>query len=120
MKRGVFAGLACLAVFFISVPVFAHGKYYCDGRDCEGNYCFIDEDGDGICDNSLCVDEDGNSVCGNRDENDVCRYFIDEDEDGICDHCVNEDVKKANAQSVQRHCACRSSRRGNHHRGVHH
>lgn len=38
---------------------------------------FVDEDGDGICDNF--VDEDGDGICDN---------FVDEDGDGVCDNYV--------------------------------
>ncbi len=100
MKKTVVAGLACLAAFSMSLPVSAHGQYHCNGQNCAENYCFIDEDGDGICDNSRCVDADGNSVCGHVDEN----------EDGICDHCVNQQA------SVQ---SSRSGRGGHHGRGHH-
>lgn len=106
MKKSAIAGLICLTVFSMSLPVSAHGKYHCGGQDCDRNYCFIDEDGDGICDNTRCTDENGNSVCGGKD---VCSYFVDEDEDGICDHCVEQ----AYAQSY------RTSRSSGHH-GSHH
>lgn len=57
--------------------------------------CFIDADGDGICDNAVCVytDEDGDGIC------DVCGAyhcygtaganggnFVDADNDGVCDY----------------------------------
>lgn len=110
MKKAVMAGLACLAAFSMSLPVSAHGQYHCGGQNCAENYCFIDEDGDGICDNSRCTDAEGNSVCGAGVHGDnVCDYFIDENADGICDHCVNQ---QACAQSS------RSGRRGHH--GGHH
>lgn len=127
MKRTVIAGLACIAAFSISVPVFAHGQhqYYCEGQNCDRDYCFIDEDGDGICDNSRCVDEDGNSVCGagvygSVGGSGVCRYFIDEDEDGICDHCVNQEAYvQPKAQSSSNSSYTSTARTGGHHGSRH-
>ena len=55
MKKVVMAGLACIAAFSMSLPVSAHEPYHCGGQNCAENYCFIDEDGDGICDNSWCM-----------------------------------------------------------------
>lgn len=117
MKKTVIGGLACLAALSMSFPVSAHGRYHCGGQNCDRNYCFIDEDGDGICDNSRCADAEGNSVCGTgvyADEDHVCAYFIDEDEDGICDHCVN---LAAYAQSRR---SSRSGHHGSHHGRGHH
>lgn len=49
---------------------------------------YVDEDGDGVCDNynGACgyVDEDGDGVCDNY--NGACGY-VDEDGDGVCDNC---------------------------------
>ncbi|MCI9199271.1 MAG: hypothetical protein HFI03_02365 [Lachnospiraceae bacterium] len=101
MKKAVIAGMTCLTVFTMSLPVYAHhGQYHCGGQNCGGTYCFIDENGDGICDNSLCVDADGNPVCVTGDH---CEYFIDDDGNGICDHCVNQEaIRQANAQTYSR------------------
>ena len=100
MKKVVMAGLACIAAFSMSLPVSAHEPYHCGGQNCAENYCFIDEDGDGICDNSWCMDAEGNSVCGHG--NDACGYFIDENEDGICDHCVNQQAAAQSSRSGRR------------------
>jgi hypothetical protein len=54
-------------------------------------YNFVDEDGDGICDNynsGICPgysDEDGDGICDNYKRN-GCRGYVDEDSDGICDN----------------------------------
>ena len=64
-------------------------------RQCEYKENFIDEDGDGICDNKKeqCsrgenfIDEDGDGVCDNKKGQ--CsreKNFIDEDGDGVCDN----------------------------------
>lgn len=66
---------------------------------------FVDEDGDGVCDNCGTgrgpgfVDEDGDGVCDNcgngrgrgsgfvdEDGDGVCDNFVDEDGDGVCDN----------------------------------
>ncbi|HBA67761.1 MAG TPA: hypothetical protein DCZ40_00145 [Lachnospiraceae bacterium] len=112
MKKPIIAGLACLAAFSMSLPVSAHGQYHCGGQNCDTNYCFIDEDGDGICDNSRCTDENGNAVCGNTDG--VCSYFIDENEDGICDHCADLAAYTKNAAR-----SSNTSRSSGHHGGHH-
>lgn len=62
---------------------------------------FIDEDGDGICDNTALragngmrngfIDEDGDGICDNGG-------FIDEDGDGICDNCLNEGMRARNGE----------------------
>lgn len=64
-----------------------------DGVCDNGYYMFVDEDGDGVCDNiglyggrgygsgAGFVDEDGDGVC----DNGYC-LFVDEDGDGICDN----------------------------------
>lgn len=107
MKKTVIATLTCLMVFSSVLPVSAHRHDYCGGQDCAEYGCFIDENEDGICDNSLCLDADGNSVCGAGHH--ACAYFIDEDEDGVCDHCT----EKTYTRSCHR-------QRGGHHRRGHH
>jgi len=56
---------------------------------------FVDEDGDGICDN--CVDEDGDGICDNcaNGEN-----FVDADGDGVCDNLA--DGKERRGERGQR------------------
>lgn len=67
---------------------------------------FIDEDGDGSCDNCGFIDEDGDGVCDN------CG-FIDEDGDGICDNCLNGGVRPhdGRGRGAGRGC-CGACRRG--------
>lgn len=90
MKR-IFAGIIAMGLALVvgGTTVFAAEP----GR---GRY-FVDEDGDGICDNagSTCIyaDSDGDGIC------DVCgannascltgdgTAFTDADGDGICDNC---------------------------------
>lgn len=53
---------------------------------------FVDEDGDGVCDNF--VDEDGDGVCDRLGTNQWMgrgRGFVDQDGDGVCDNFVDED-----------------------------
>ena len=45
---------------------------------------FVDEDGNGICDNF--VDEDGDGVCDHAGEGGHGPGFVDEDGNGVCDH----------------------------------
>ncbi len=59
---------------------------------------YVDEDGDGVCDNynGACgyVDEDGDGVCDNCGRyprrsayrTGYGRFFVDEDGDGVCDY----------------------------------
>lgn len=113
MKKIVVAGLVCLLTFSSALPVFAHNHRndYCGGQNCAEYGCFIDENEDGICDNSLCLDADGNSICGANHHD--CQYFIDENEDGNCDHCA----EIAYSRSCNRQ---RGSHHGGHHRRGHH
>ena len=59
-----------------------------------GGYNFVDEDGDGICDNYNnggrpgYSDEDGDGICDNCN-NGGCPGYSDEDGDGICDNYNN-------------------------------
>ena len=81
MKK-IFAGIVTM-VLVLSVTATTA---FAAGRGC-GRY-FVDEDGDGICDNagSACgfVDEGGDGVCDNAGS--ACS-FADEDGDGVCDIC---------------------------------
>jgi hypothetical protein len=54
---------------------------------------YVDEDGDGICDNrangqcgSAYVDENGDGICDNRGNSQCGGSFVDENGDGICDN----------------------------------
>ncbi len=63
---------------------------------------FVDEDGDGICDNCLgtgigFVDEDGDGVCDNCLE--AGAGFIDADGDGICDNMGIDGLQVKTSQS---------------------
>ncbi len=119
MKKTVVAGLVCLLTFSSVLPVSAHRHHnyddydydYCSGQNCAEYGCFIDEDEDGICDNSQCLDADGNSVCGANHHD--CQYFVDENEDGSCDHCA--EIAYSKSYSRQRGCG-----RGRHHGRGHH
>ncbi len=53
---------------------------------------FVDQNGDGVCDNF--VDEDGDGICDRRSAGRQMGYgrgFIDENGDGVCDNFVDED-----------------------------
>jgi hypothetical protein len=62
-------------------PGYGRGAMVSDGQFGPG---FVDEDGNGICDNF--VDEDGDGVCDHAGEGGHGPGFVDEDGDGVCDH----------------------------------
>lgn len=80
--------------------VYNHYNKYCStesgcGYCGENGHCYVDEDGDGVCDyagencangGSCYVDEDGDGVCDYAGENCVNggSCCVDEDGDGIC------------------------------------
>ena len=86
---GILAAVAALSV--VTTAAFAAGP--------GGGRCFVDADGDGICDNAgtRCVyaDADGDGVC------DICGAyhrcgvagaggnFVDADGDGVCDNAAS-------------------------------
>lgn len=101
-----------LTVGAAGMTVSAHGGHHRGGRHsgtqtktvyyCKNDCSYVDEDGDGVCDNCDSIgwycskncayaDEDGNGICDNCGTHryyckDGCAY-IDEDGDGICDNC---------------------------------
>jgi len=95
MKKAVVIGISCFMVFSAGIPTFAaETQNTCKIGNCNVGECFLDEDGDGMCDHydHCFVDENGDGICDNHcyiDENadGICDYFVDEDTDGICDHC---------------------------------
>lgn len=81
--------VAIFALCFSFAGTSAYAKDQLQTRDrlktCDQ---FVDEDGDGICDNCDGVDCDGDGICDNDCDGDgVCDQFVDEDGDGICDNC---------------------------------
>ena len=86
MKRKIITAIVTAAlVLSLGTGAMAASQGH-GGGGCQGRY-FVDEDGDGVCDNagSYCrfVDEDGDGVCDNAGT--YCR-FVDEDGDGVCDN----------------------------------
>jgi hypothetical protein len=110
MKKMIIIVLALAMV--LSLAVVAYGAENVANRQRFGytnreNAQFIDEDGDGICDNGIngrtramdrsrvqFIDEDGDGICDNG-------RFVDEDGDGICDSCPNEGVPARNGSGRQ-------------------
>ncbi|MEY8336720.1 hypothetical protein AALB16_01640 [Lachnospiraceae bacterium 62-35] len=98
MRKLVTAGIVSLAVLAASVPAWAAGPYklmhghgcgghgYTHGSRADWDDCFVDENGDGVCD-----------------------YFFDDDCDGVCDHCYYDWNEGSQASSGRR------SGRGYHH-----
>ncbi len=94
MKTRTIAGILIVALVALSAGVAAAQYSKGDGA---GGAQYVDEDGDGVCDNigdrPEFVDEDGDGVCDNN-----CGRgrggcgcggngnFVDEDGDGICDN----------------------------------
>lgn len=82
-KFGLLVGAMALVAVVSAGSATAYAVGPADAR-CDA---FIDEDGDGICDN--CgngvgfIDEDGDGICDNCGNGDG---FVDEDRDGICDN----------------------------------
>jgi hypothetical protein len=98
--------VALVPAVFAQGPTDGYGSGYAptfNGPFGQGPH-FVDENGDGVCDNF--VDEDGDGVCDlagsgphgqgygrgqgpgfvDEDGDGVCDNFVDEDGDGVCDH----------------------------------
>ena len=108
MKKALAIGLSCFMVLSASIPVMAAEAQpqTCGIGHCNMGECFLDADGDGICDNHCYWDEN---------EDGICDYFVDDDEDGICDHC-HEHGKPAQTTT---YCAPQTTQRRGHHGGHH-
>ena len=64
-----------LIVAILGLALFSGAVYsYIGGDAGDGTYCpsvqFVDEDGDGVCDNF--IDEDGDGICDNIDQKRNC------------------------------------------------
>lgn len=129
MKKAVIMGISCFMAFSAVVPVFAaETQTTCKVGNCNVGECFLDEDGDGMCDHydHCFLDEDGDGICDNHcyiDDNadGICDHFTDEDEDGICDHCHDHGKPAQTDCTPQTVTPRRSSHHSSHHgRGGHH
>jgi hypothetical protein len=90
MKRYILIGLAILAVLTISVSLAAAQDPSTDAVPTDGYGAnFVDEDGDGVCDN--CGSGSYGRMHGNGGVN-----FVDEDGDGVCDNCGSGSYGQAN------------------------
>ena len=92
MKKKLFITITALAAAaaVLAVPAAAHGGHgRMDGSCREAVCCYLDEDGDGTCDN--CGD-----ACGYR-------HFIDEDGNGLCDRCGKAPVRQGGCHGRGHH-----------------
>ena len=111
MKKKIIPAALTLAMVLavcITGAFAAHGGFGRGSGTClSGGQNFIDEDGDGLCDNwagggsgrcgngQCFIDEDGDGVCDNWTGSGRCgngQGFIDEDGDGLCDNCGTQCV----------------------------
>ena len=86
-KSLLLTAIFVLCFSFASISAYAKDQLQTQDRlrTCDQ---FVDEDGDGICDNCDCVDCDGDGICDSICDGDgICDQFVDEDGDGICDNC---------------------------------
>lgn len=100
LVAGLVAGATLLTVGTVSTFASSQGNCFggcqktrvCDTTNCSAQ-CYVDENGDGVCDNrgTVCdgryyVGVDQGGVCDNQGQN-----YVDADNDGICDnqgtHC---------------------------------
>ena len=120
MKKIWMAGLACLIVLGITIPVIASniGKAEIETEQEASTQStetpqaevqtevktqpvcgsYVDANPDGICDH-----------CAAGTQNPTCGYYVDANGDGICDHCVAGSGQNSGNQ-----------RGGGHHRQSHH
>lgn len=86
MKKKMFVTLAALAfaAAALAVPAAAHGHGGWNG-DCRQAVCCLGADG--VCGRGNYVDEDGDGVCDNCGTACGYRHYADEDGDGLCDNC---------------------------------
>ena len=108
MKRFNQLTAVLAAAALITVPAFVFSDDEVPTND-EAVYSFVDEDGDGVCDNYTeggkglgygrgsgenFVDEDGDGICDNYTEGGrglgtrARENFVDADGDGVCDNYV--------------------------------
>lgn len=124
MKKVFAMGISVLMIVSMAATAFAaETQPTCGIGNCNVGECFLDTDGDGMCDHydHCFLDEDGDGICDNHcytDENadGICDLFTDEDADGICDHC-HEHGKLAQADCVPQ---TTTPRRNSHHSSSHH
>lgn len=122
MKRLCIMGIICSVMLSTPVVVTA-AEPTCSIGNCNIGECFMDADGDGMCDSHCFIDENDDGICDNHcymdeDGDGVCDHFTDEDSDGICDHCHEhgKPVKTVRSRRTGygRH---HTSRHSGHHKG---
>lgn len=95
LVAGLVAGATLLTVGTVSAFASSQGNHFgicpntrvCDTTNCSAQ-CYVDVDGDGVCDNfgTRCnggyyVDVDNDGICDNQGQN-----YVDADNDGVCDN----------------------------------
>ncbi len=90
MKHKLLLTLTLVAVLLALTDVaIAQGNGFGAKRSCCGARCYVDKDGDGICDNFRDTNNDGqcdNCPCP-RGNGKCCGNYVDANNDGKCDNC---------------------------------
>ena len=122
MKKKIIPAALTLALVLavcITGAFAAHGGFGRGSGTClSGGQNFVDEDGDGVCDNwtgggGWCgngqgfIDEDGDGLCDNCGTQCVGgRNFIDQDGDGLCDNWASRPMDGTGLGSGRGHHGC--------------
>lgn len=123
MKKKIISAALTLALVLavcITGAFAAHGGFGRGSGTClSSGQNFIDEDGDGLCDNwagggsGRCgngqgfIDEDGDGLCDNCGTQCVGgRNFIDQDGDGVCDNWASRPMDGTGLGSGRGHHGC--------------
>ena len=123
MKKKIISAALTLALVLavcITGAFAAHGGFGRGSGTClSGGQNFIDEDGDGVCDNwtggsgrcgngQCFIDEDGDGVCDNCGTQCVGggQNFIDQDGDGVCDNWASRPMDGTGLGSGRGHHGC--------------
>ena len=100
MKKKIISAALTLALVLavcITGAFAAHGGFGRGSGTClSSGQNFIDEDGDGLCDNWA----GGGGWCGNG------QCFIDEDGDGVCDNWTSRPMDGTGLGAVRGHHGC--------------
>lgn len=86
MKRLLACVVVCFSMLGLTVPAFAAENTPSVRRSCYWQTCYTKSSAANACVNGCFVDEDGDGVCDFVGEGLGCGSFIDEDGDGVCDY----------------------------------
>ena len=124
MKKKIISAALTLALVLavcITGAFAAHGGFGRGSGTClSSGQNFIDEDGDGLCDNwagggsgrcgngQCFIDEDGDGVCDNCGTQCVGggQNFIDQDGNGLCDNWASRPMDGTGLGAVRGHHGC--------------